>query len=70
MLADVWPAHAWPADPWLVGAASVLEAATGYPAALPDHSLGSRQILDEVSARRDLRSEVEGELVELRAGLV
>ncbi|MFK0384524.1 LysR family transcriptional regulator [Agrobacterium sp. NPDC090273] len=44
----------------------------GYPLALPDQSLGGRQVLDEVIARRDFRFDVmaESNSFEMLRGLV
>jgi DNA-binding transcriptional LysR family regulator len=49
-----------------------LSECAGYPAALPDRSLGGRQILDEVTTRRDLRFNViaESNSFEMLRGLV
>jgi DNA-binding transcriptional LysR family regulator len=61
------------ADHPLAGKKSVrLSECAAYPAALPDRSLGGRQILDEVSARRDLRFNVmaESNSFEMLRGLV
>lgn len=45
---------------------------TAYPAAMPDRSLGGRQLLDEVAARKDLRFSIlaESNSFEMLRGLV
>ena len=49
-----------------------LSECVGYPAALPDRTLGGRQILDEIAARRDLRFNMvaESNSFEMLRGLV
>jgi DNA-binding transcriptional LysR family regulator len=49
-----------------------LSECAAYPAALPDRSLSGRQVLDEVTARRDLRFDVtaESNSFEMLRGLV
>jgi DNA-binding transcriptional LysR family regulator len=61
------------ADHPLAGKKSVrLSECAAYPAALPDRSMGGRQILDEVTTRRDLRFNVmaESNSFEMLRGLV
>src|ERR1700759_4196907 len=61
------------ADHPLAGKKSVrLSECAAYPAALPDRSLGGRQILDEVTTRRDLHFNVmaESNSFEMLRGLV
>jgi DNA-binding transcriptional LysR family regulator len=55
----------------LAGKKSVrLSECAEYPAALPDRSLGGRQILDEVAARRQLVRDVAGIGTPLQRDLV